>query len=125
MRQPLPGLRVRMHREGGQSMKTDAVPTVIPQKRLPLKSAITQQQISSRVSQRETNTPRRDRTRTESGGIAAVDRALAILGAFRPGDMALPLYEISQRCNLYKSTVLRIMQSLLRRSYLQRLEDGS
>jgi DNA-binding IclR family transcriptional regulator len=66
-----------------------------------------------------------NRTRTESGGVAAVDRALAILGAFRPGDMALPLCEISQRCNLYKSTVLRIAQSLLRRNYLQRLENGS
>ena len=106
------------------SMKTDARPRVTPQKRLPLKSAITQRQISSRVSQRETSA-NRDRTRTESGGVGAVDRALAILGAFRPGDMALPLCEISQRCNLYKSTVLRIAQSLLRRNYLQRLEDGS
>ncbi len=105
-------------------MKTDARPRVTPQKRLPLKSAITQRQISSRVSQRETSA-NRDRTRTESGGVAAVDRALAILGAFRPGDTALPLCEISRRCNLYKSTVLRIAQSLLRRNYLQRLEDGS
>jgi DNA-binding IclR family transcriptional regulator len=107
-----------------KSMRADAVPTVIPQKRLPLKSAITQRQISSRVSQRET-AAHRDRTGIESGGVAAVDRALAILGAFRPGDMALPLSEISRRCNLYKSTVLRITQSLLRGGYLQRLEDGS
>jgi len=105
-------------------MKTDASPRVAPQKRSPSKSAIAQRQIPSRVSKREPIASR-DRTRTESGGVAAVDRALAILGAFRPGDTALPLSEISQRCNLYKSTVLRIAQSLLRRNYLQRLANGS
>jgi DNA-binding IclR family transcriptional regulator len=104
------------------SMKTDASPRATLPKRPLLKSAITQRQVASRVSQRATS---RDRTRTESSGVGAVDRALAILGAFQPGDTALPLCEISQRCNLYNSTVLRIAQSLLRGGYLQRLEDGS
>jgi len=49
---------------------------------------------------------------------------LAILGAFEPGDQALPLAEIAHRTKLYKSTILRIAQSLLRRNYLQRLDDG-
>src|SRR5262245_11026851 len=61
---------------------------------------------------------------SNGGGVAAVERALSILGAFRPGDQALALVEISQRTNLYKSTVLRILQTLLRHNYLQRLEDG-
>lgn len=105
-------------------MKTEARQRATPQERLPPKSANTRRRISSRVSQRETSADRNP-IRTESDGVAAVDRALSILGAFRPGDVALPLYEISRRCNLYKSTVLRIAQSLLRGNYLQRREDGA
>jgi DNA-binding IclR family transcriptional regulator len=63
-------------------------------------------------------------TRNE-GGVAAVDRALAILAAFKPTDKALSLNELAQRTKFYKSTILRISQSLLRHDYLQRLEDGS
>ena len=105
-------------------MKTDTAASLIPQKRSRLQSVIAQRPITSRVSRRETSA-NRDRTQTAIGGVAAVDRALAILGAFRPGDTALPLYEIAQRCDLYKSTVLRIVQSLLRHNYLQRLDNGS
>jgi len=102
-------------------MKTDATPT--PPKRLPRNSTITPRQISSRAPRGDD--ANRDRTRAGIGGVGAVDRALDILGAFRPGDRSLPLSEIAQRCDLYKSTVLRIVQSLLRRGYLQRLENGS
>ena len=59
------------------------------------------------------------------GGVAAVDRALAILGAFESGDMSLPLAELAQRTTFYKSTILRLAQSLIRHGYLQRLENGS
>jgi len=59
------------------------------------------------------------------GGVAAVDRALAILGAFRPGDQALGLAEIAQRTKFYKSTILRLAQSLIRHDYLKRLDSGS
>ena len=58
-------------------------------------------------------------------GVAAVDRALDILAAFRPTDKALTLAELAQRTRFYKSTILRISQSLLRHNYLQRLDDGS
>ena len=105
-------------------MKTHATPTVTSPKQSPLARVVEQRLIRSRVSQRKSN-PRRERTQADKGGVAAVDRALAILGAFRPDDNAMSLFEISQRCNLYQSTVRRIAQSLLRHGYLQRLEDES
>jgi DNA-binding IclR family transcriptional regulator len=62
---------------------------------------------------------------SNSGGVAAVDRALTILGAFEPSDQRLTLAELAQRTKFYKSTILRIAQSLLRQGYLQRLDDGN
>ena len=62
---------------------------------------------------------------TEEGGVAAVDRALEILAAFEPTDKALTLAELTQRTGFYKSTILRLSQSLIRHRYLQRLDDGS
>ena len=61
---------------------------------------------------------------TDTGGVAAVDRALAILAAFGPADQGLTLAELAYRTGLYKSTILRLAESLLRHGYLQRLEDG-
>jgi len=57
-------------------------------------------------------------------GVAALDRAFAILSAFTPADQSLSLAEIAGRTGLYKSTILRIAQSLLQHRFLQRLEDG-
>src|SRR4051812_1394406 len=59
----------------------------------------------------------------QEGGVAAVDRALEILAAFEPTDNALTLAELAQRTRFYKSTILRISQSLIRHRYLQRLDD--
>ena len=59
------------------------------------------------------------------GGVAAVERAFAILAAFESGDRTLGLAEIAKRTKFYKSTILRLSQSLIRHNYLQRLEDGS
>jgi DNA-binding IclR family transcriptional regulator len=73
-------------------------------------------------------TPRRRNTEgpaRHEGGVAAVDRAFAILAAFEPTDKALTLAELAHRTKFYKSTILRIAQSLLRHGFLQRLEDGS
>jgi DNA-binding IclR family transcriptional regulator len=61
----------------------------------------------------------------KSGGVAAVDRALTILAAFEPSDQRLTLAELALRTRFYKSTILRITQSLLRHGYLQRLDDGN
>jgi DNA-binding IclR family transcriptional regulator len=58
-------------------------------------------------------------------GVAAVERALSILGAFRDGDSALTLHELAQRTDLYKSTILRLLASLARAGCVLRLEDGS
>lgn len=57
-------------------------------------------------------------------GVAALDRAIAILGAFTTADRSLSLAEIATRTGLYKSTILRLAGSLLRAQLLDRLEDG-
>jgi DNA-binding IclR family transcriptional regulator len=58
------------------------------------------------------------------GGVAAVDRAFAILSAFDVGSNSLPLAEIARRTGLYKSTILRLMSSLERAGFIRRLGDG-
>ena len=60
----------------------------------------------------------------EAGGVAAVDRALSLLRAFREGDRSLSLPEISERTGLVKSTALRLLASLTHFGFVQRLEDG-
>lgn len=57
-------------------------------------------------------------------GVAALDRAVAILEAFTPADASLGLAEIAARTGLYKSTILRLAGSLLRGQLLERLPDG-
>jgi DNA-binding IclR family transcriptional regulator len=57
-------------------------------------------------------------------GVAALDRAIAILDAFASADRSLSLAEIAARTGLYKSTILRLANSLLRGQLLERLEDG-
>ena len=56
----------------------------------------------------------------DEGGVAAVDRALSILGAFSESDAKLSLAEISKRTGLYNSTVLRLMKSLEKFGYMYR-----
>lgn len=56
-------------------------------------------------------------------GVAAVDRALAILGAFSASDAALTLHDIAARTDLHKSTILRILASLEARHCVLRRED--
>jgi DNA-binding IclR family transcriptional regulator len=58
-------------------------------------------------------------------GVAAVDRAIAILNAFRESDHSLALSELAERTGLYKSTILRVSESLIRADYLRRLPDGN
>ncbi|WP_404294673.1 IclR family transcriptional regulator (plasmid) [Microvirga sp. RSM25] len=67
---------------------------------------------------RETSLP------ASSDGVAALDRAIAILNAFKPQDRSLSLAEISARTGLYKSTILRLAGSLIRGHLLERLPDG-
>lgn len=56
--------------------------------------------------------------------VAAVERALAIMNAFRPGDRFLSLAELSDRTGLYKSTILRLIQTLRTAGYLEQGNDG-
>jgi DNA-binding IclR family transcriptional regulator len=62
--------------------------------------------------------------KTASDGVAALDRAIAILGAFTAADRSLSLAEIAARTGLYKSTILRLCGSLLRGQLLERTDDG-
>lgn len=58
------------------------------------------------------------------GGVAAVDRALGLLAAFKAGDASLTLTELAARTGLYKSTTLRLLASLERAGMVQKLERG-
>lgn len=57
-------------------------------------------------------------------GVAAVDRALSILDIFTETDVRLTLTEISKRADLYKSTAMRLADSLEKFGYLRRDEEG-
>ena len=57
-------------------------------------------------------------------GVAAVDRALQIMDAFNGTDGFLTLTSIASKTSLYKSTILRIIESLEAFNYIRRLEDG-
>lgn len=58
------------------------------------------------------------------GGVAAVDRALSLLAAFKDGDDGLSLAQLAERTRLYKSTVLRLLASLEHGGWITRLDDG-
>ncbi|MFJ2995726.1 IclR family transcriptional regulator [Pandoraea sp. NPDC087047] len=60
----------------------------------------------------------------DSSGVAVIDRACAILFAFRPDDDALTLAELAARTGLYKSTLLRLAGALIQHRMLVRLDDG-
>jgi DNA-binding IclR family transcriptional regulator len=98
----------------------------MPQKRSPVLRSQPQKQLRERDSQRTKNGPSLAPATplSDNGGVAAVDRALTILGAFDPGDQRLTLAELAKRTRFYKSTILRIAQTLLRLGYLQRFDDG-
>jgi DNA-binding IclR family transcriptional regulator len=66
-----------------------------------------------------------DDTETTLPGVAAVSRALSILSCFQNNDEGLSLAEISRRTGMYKSTVLRLAESLEAFQYLSRDADGN
>lgn len=59
-----------------------------------------------------------------SGGVIAVTRALQVLEAFSLGESGLPLAELSRRCGLHKTTVLRLARTLAQAGYMVQREDG-
>jgi DNA-binding IclR family transcriptional regulator len=50
---------------------------------------------------------------------------MTVLGAFRPGDGALPLRVLAARTGLYKSTILRLLASLEKHCCVRRGPDGA
>ncbi|MFX0547191.1 IclR family transcriptional regulator [Roseovarius sp. S1116L3] len=57
-------------------------------------------------------------------GVAAVDRALSIIAALEKGRMPLNLSEIARSTELYKSTILRLLESLQGAGYVVRVEEN-
>lgn len=57
-------------------------------------------------------------------GVASAERTLALLSAFRKGDGAVSLAELSARTGLVKSTIMRLAVSLEATGYLSRTEGG-
>lgn len=66
-----------------------------------------------------------DLSGTDEVGVAAVNRALAILDSFTEEAPVLTLAQLSQVTGLYKSTILRLMQSLDAFGYVNRLDNGA
>ena len=54
-----------------------------------------------------------------------MNRALSILDSFGTDTAVLTLAQISKRTGLYKSTILRLLQSLERFAYVRRVDGGS
>jgi DNA-binding IclR family transcriptional regulator len=60
-----------------------------------------------------------------SGGVDAVDRALAILATFDKGHERQSLGDLATKTGLYKSTILRLARSLEVAGFLHREEGGT
>lgn len=60
-----------------------------------------------------------------SKGVEAVDRALQILRVFGPSDDGLSLAELARRTGFYKSTILRLLASLVQNGMMERGADGT
>jgi DNA-binding IclR family transcriptional regulator len=60
----------------------------------------------------------------EESGVASVERAIAIMRAFAPEDRGLELAQIADRSGLHKSTILRLLQTLLRHRFVVRSGDN-
>jgi DNA-binding IclR family transcriptional regulator len=69
--------------------------------------------------------PGKKRTQPTVKGVATADRVLSVLTAFRRGDGALSLAELSARTGLVKSTIMRLAVSLEQHGLMVRLPDGS
>jgi DNA-binding IclR family transcriptional regulator len=57
-------------------------------------------------------------------GVAAVERALSIVAALETADQPMMLAELAVRTGFYKSTILRLLSSLIPTGYVTRLPDG-
>lgn len=55
--------------------------------------------------------------------VAAVNRAIDILLAFQPGESRISLALLAERTGLYKSTILRLLQTLEGRNMVTRIDE--
>jgi DNA-binding IclR family transcriptional regulator len=62
--------------------------------------------------------------REANDGVAAVERALAILAVVEGAEQPVTLADLAARTGFYKSTILRLLSSLLSAGYVVRLHDG-
>lgn len=70
--------------------------------------------------------PKADTSAREGGeGVAAVERALSIVSALENADRPMTLAELAVRTGFYKSTILRLLSSLIPTGYVTRLPDGT
>lgn len=61
----------------------------------------------------------------KTAGVEAVDRALTVMGCFTPtGAQSLSLADLSAASGIYKSTILRLLGSLIAFGYVVRQPDG-
>lgn len=66
----------------------------------------------------------REDATSSTGSVTAVLRSMQVLDAFALGESHLPLAELSRRCQLHKTTALRIARTLAQSGYLVQREDG-
>lgn len=57
-------------------------------------------------------------------GVAAVNRALSVLGAFESSPEGMTLAMLASATDLYESTILRLLDSLLNAGFVKKLADG-
>lgn len=72
----------------------------------------------------EAGAPAGEHGPAHDGGVRAVDRALALLCAFRDDDGPVSLTEISRRVGLNMTTALRLLQTLEGQGFVQRGPSG-
>ncbi len=60
-----------------------------------------------------------------TGHVIAVQRAMQLLEAFALGEPQLSLADISRRCDLHKTTALRILRTLATGNYVVPCDDGA
>lgn len=58
-------------------------------------------------------------------GVIAVEKALALLDCFKPGEESLTLTALAQLSGYHKTTVYRLMNSLERMNYVIRRDNGA
>ncbi|MCM2503807.1 IclR family transcriptional regulator [Aureimonas altamirensis] len=78
------------------------------------------------IPRKETEPPTHapDDAASAGAGVAAVNRAILVLAAVENAEGPISLSEISRVTGLYKSTVLRLADTLQHSAYVSRLENG-